>query len=125
MLRMRFASIIISDDERTIDFYVNKLGFELVHDNPAPGGLRFMMFKPTGGGAHLVASRPIPGRPNQVAGGPSNISWETEDVEALYEELRAKGVEFVQPPTKRFWGGVEAIFADPDGNQFLLQQGGM
>lgn len=124
MLRMRSASILVTDDERAIDFYQNKLGFTLIVNQKTPDGITFMMFQPPGGGAKLVVSRPVPGREAKV-GGFSNIFWETDDVEKTHAELAAKGVEFIQPPVKRFWGGVEAIFVDPDGNQFLLQQGGI
>lgn len=121
MMHMRFASVFTNDEDRAIDFYVNKLGFQLLFDNPTNFGGRFLAFMPPGGGTWLVMSKPIPGMPAQV-GGFSQISFETEDVQATYEALSAKGVEFPQPPTRRFWGGVEAQFVDPDGNIFLLQQ---
>jgi len=124
-MRMRFASLSVSDEDRALDFYVNKLGFQLLRDHPTDFGSRFLMFEPSGGGTKLVVSKPIPGRPEQHVGGFSNIAWEVDDVEATYEALRARGVEFTQEPTRRFWGGFEAIFVDPDGNAFLLQQGGM
>ena len=72
----------------------------------------------------MAMSKPVPGIPAKV-GGFSNIAWETDDLEATYEVLKAKGVEFTQPPTRRFWGGIEAQFQDPDGNIFLLQQDGV
>lgn len=100
------------------------LGFELVMDNPTNFGGRFLAFMPPGSGTWLVLSKPIPGRPGQV-GGFSNIAWEDDDVEATYQAWKAKGVEFPQPPTSVFWGGAEARFEDPDGNVFLLQQGGV
>jgi uncharacterized glyoxalase superfamily protein PhnB len=56
-------------------------------------------------------------------GGFTRISFVTDDVQATYEELSAKGVNFIQKPTQMFWGGIEAQFADPDGNIFLLDQG--
>ncbi len=121
MLRMRFASVYTNDEDRAIDFYVNKLGFQLMIDNPTEFGSRFLAFMPPGGGTWLVMSKPIPGIPVQV-GGFAHIAWESDDVEADYERLRAKGVEFTQAPTRRFWGGVEAQFRDPDGNIYLLQQ---
>jgi lactoylglutathione lyase len=123
-MRMRFTTLWVNDEDKAIDFYGEKLGFKLLMDNPTEFGGRFLMFAPPGGGANLVVSKPVPGRPTTV-GGFSSISWETDDVEAKYEELRAKGVKFTQPPTRRFWGGIEAIFEDQDGNSFLLQQGGM
>jgi len=123
-MRMRFGSVITNDEDRAIDFWVNKLGFQLMFDNPTNFGGRFLGFMPPGGGTWLAMSSPIPGMPAK-AGGFSNLSWETDDLEATYEALRAKGVEFTQPPTRRFWGGIEAQFQDPDGNIFLLQQGGV
>jgi uncharacterized glyoxalase superfamily protein PhnB len=40
-------------------------------------------------------------------------------VEQTYQELVARGVEFVTPPRKEQWGTF-ALFKDPDGNQFML-----
>ncbi len=80
------------------------------------------MFSPPGGGTTLVMSKPLPGMPDTIVGGASKIAWETDNIEALYETLRSKGVEFPQPPTRRFWGGIEAQFQDADGNVFMLHQ---
>jgi lactoylglutathione lyase len=123
-MRMRFVSLFVHDEEKALDFWTNKMGFELVVDNPTPFGGRFLMFSPPGGGAKIVVSRPVPGTDAKV-GGFTNIAWESDDVEATYEALRAKGVEFTKPPARTFWGGMEAVFVDPDGNSFLLQQGGL
>jgi catechol 2,3-dioxygenase-like lactoylglutathione lyase family enzyme len=121
-MRMRFASIFISDEDRAIDFYVNKLGFKLVVDMPTPFGGRFLMFAPSDGGANLVATRPFPGATSAKLGGPTNIAWETDDLQATYEKLTAAGVAFTQPPKQQPWGGSEALSADQDGNIFQLHQ---
>jgi predicted enzyme related to lactoylglutathione lyase len=47
------------------------------------------------------------------------ISFWSDNVQKTYEELKAKGVEFVQPPKTEPWG-TSAIFKDPDGNTFVL-----
>lgn len=124
-MRLRFVSIFISDEDKAVDFYVGKLGFTLVVDNPMPGLGRFLMFAPPGGGANLVATKPVPGVPGAQVGGSGVIAWETDDVQAVYQQLRDQGVEFTQEPKRAFWGGLEARFKDPDGNSFLLQQGEM
>lgn len=121
MIRVKFTTVWINDEDKAIDFYEGKLGFELLVDNPTEFGGRFLLFQPSGGGAQIAMSRPLPGSPTQP-GGWTSIALETDDLQATYEALRAKGVEFPQPPTQRFWGGVEAQFTDPDGNLFLLQQ---
>ncbi|HYF79933.1 MAG TPA: VOC family protein [Symbiobacteriaceae bacterium] len=120
-MRMRFASIFVSDEDQAIDFYVNKLGFELLMDNPTPFGGRFLAFMPPGGGTWLVASRPVPGIQAQV-GTRTNIAWETEDIDGTYERLKAKGIQFPDPPKRQPWGGAQATFADPDGNVFMLHE---
>ena len=43
-----------------------------------------------------------------------------KDIFATYEELKNKGVEFIKPPTKEFYG-IEALFKDDSGNYFSLQ----
>jgi uncharacterized glyoxalase superfamily protein PhnB len=47
---------------------------------------------------------------------------ETDDIEAVYADLTAKGVEFVSPPTKRGWGTIDALFRDNSGNSWLVLQ---
>ena len=52
-------------------------------------------------------------------GGPFNGALACDNVERTYEELTARGVEFLAPPTKQPWG-MFAMFKDVDGNQFVL-----
>ncbi len=120
--RIRYASITVNDIDRALDFYLNVLGFRKLVEMPIPGGNRFVMVAPPGGGSNLVFSLPLPGRPHVPS---TFISFEADDVEATCHELAAKGVEFSRPPAKTAWGGVEATFVDPFGNSFLLQQGGL
>ena len=47
--------------------------------------------------------------------------WETDDCKATYDELSAKGVEFLQEPAERPYG-IEAVFRDDSGNWFSLTQ---
>ena len=48
------------------------------------------------------------------------LSFEVDDIDATYAELRARGVEFTGPPTRQDWGGVLAHFKDPSGNILTL-----
>jgi catechol 2,3-dioxygenase-like lactoylglutathione lyase family enzyme len=47
--------------------------------------------------------------------------WKTDDCQKTYEALKAKGVEFIIPPTDRPYGVIEAVFKDSSGNTFVLQ----
>ncbi len=119
--RMRFVGITVTDVNLAMEFYVDKLGFAVQVEMPLPGGNKFVMVAPPNGGSSLVFS--LPG-PVQTHSPVSNISFETDDVMATYNELRAKGVEFSREPARTPWGGVEAQFVDPFGNHFMLHQGG-
>ncbi len=119
--RMRFVSITVTDINKAMEFYVDKLGFTVQVEMPLPGGNQFVMVAPSGSGSSLVFSLPLPGQTHMAA---AAISFETNDITATYHELRAKDVEFSREPAKTPWGGMEATFVDPFGNRFLLQQGG-
>jgi predicted enzyme related to lactoylglutathione lyase len=56
-----------------------------------------------------------------AVGGGGVLILETDDIQATYEELRARGVEFTQPPMDRPYG-VDAAFRDPSGNPFRITQ---
>jgi predicted enzyme related to lactoylglutathione lyase len=47
--------------------------------------------------------------------------WETDDCQKTYEEMKSKGIEFLKPPTKEFYG-IEALFKDGCGNWFSLTE---
>ncbi len=120
--KMRYASITVTDINQAMEFYVDTLSFRVLVEMPLPGSNRFVMVAPPEGGSNLVFSLPLPGRSHS----PSNfIAFETEDVQATYEQFNGKGVEFPRLPAKTPWGGIEAQFVDPFGNSFLLQQGGL
>ncbi len=119
--KMRYASITVTDVKAALEFYVDKLGFRVVVQMPLPGNNQFVMVAPREGGSNLVFSLPLPGRSHVPS---SFISFEADDVQSTYEEMVASGVEFSRPPAATPWGGIEALFVDPFGNSFLLQQGG-
>jgi len=61
------------------------------------------------------------GKKGRKEGAP-NIYFAVENVDDEYEKLKEKGVTFVEPPKKQYWGGYAALFADPDENLFYLTQ---
>lgn len=52
----------------------------------------------------------------------TGIVFDTDDIYALYERLRKRGVEFTQKPTRMPWGGIVADFLDPDNNELEVVQ---
>jgi predicted enzyme related to lactoylglutathione lyase len=115
--KLKFVSIPVLDQDRAVDFYVNKLGFALVTDQPMGPGQRWIEVRPPKGEAG-VALFTAPGQEDRV-GTFTGISMECDDVEKTYHELKAKGVEFNKPPKSESWG-VAAIMKDSEGNQIVL-----
>ncbi|MFO0968351.1 MAG: VOC family protein [Gemmataceae bacterium] len=115
--KLKFVSIPVRDQERSLDFYVNKLGFALVTDQPMGPGQRWIEVRPPKGETG-VALFTAPGHESRV-GTFTGISMECDDVQKTYEELKAKGVEFDKPPKAEPWG-VMAIMKDSEGNQIVL-----
>ena len=114
---MKFASIRVRDQQRALDFYTKKLGFQIVTDAPFGNGARWIELGIGRGSSGLVLFKP-PG-PEEGIGNFTGISFDCDNVEKTYAELIAKGVEFTQPPKKESWG-TSAVFKDPDGNSFAL-----
>jgi catechol 2,3-dioxygenase-like lactoylglutathione lyase family enzyme len=129
--RLNHVSIFVLDQESAYNFYVNTLGFKVHTDAPMGPGMRWltvtppeqpdieitlmaiqdgMMFK--NGAAEKMREL--------VKSGTFGFGvFECNDLNATYEELKAKGVQFKKPPTKEFYG-YEALFVDDSGNWFSL-----
>ncbi|WP_152365419.1 VOC family protein [Microlunatus speluncae] len=126
------SSIFVLDQDEALDFYVGKLGFE-VHTDQDLGFMRWLTVAVPGQpGRELLLERPgapahDEGTAEQVrelvtkgAGG-GWIGLTTDDVQATYEDLRAKGVEFTEPPTERPYG-TDCGLRDPFGNAIRINQ---
>jgi len=111
------VSVPVSDQDRAKAFYVDALGFEVVKDDSMPG-LRWVQVAPTAGGTSLTLVTWFDSMP---AGSLQGLVLTSNDLQADFEQLVAKGVEFDQPPTQRPWA-TEAVFRDADGNTLVLQQ---
>ncbi|MBX9601216.1 MAG: VOC family protein [Bryobacteraceae bacterium] len=113
---VKFASIPVTDQDRAVDFYTEKLGFRILTDQPFDGTQRWIELGIPGADTRLVLFRFDGGL---TPGGFMNVTFWAEDVEATAREMKAKGVEFVKDVEKQDWG-TSAIFRDADGNQFVL-----
>src|SRR5579863_10156365 len=120
-LRVQFISIYVRDQERSLRFFVDKLGFNLVVDVRFSSGSRHVQVTPPEGTCSLALVLPRPGTDEEeLVGRSGSVSLITADVPAKYREWAARGVHFTIPPQTPAWGGVFSRFADPDGNPFML-----
>jgi serine phosphatase RsbU (regulator of sigma subunit)/predicted enzyme related to lactoylglutathione lyase len=120
-LRLHFVSVYVSDQERSRQFFMEKLGFTLVSDVRFASGNRWIEVSPPDGTAVLALVLPMEGFEEQDLVGHSGlVTFLTEDVDQIYREWSARGVNFTVPPQTPAWGGTFCRFVDPDGNAFAL-----
>lgn len=120
-LRLQFVNVYVRDQERSMRFFVERLGFTLLLDVRFASGNRWIQVAPPDGtaGLALVLPRPELGEEDLV-GHCGPVTFLTEDIEATYREWSERGVHFTIPLQRPSWGGVFCRFEDPDGNLFVL-----
>lgn len=113
--QMDYTMVIVSDMQRSIEFYRDKLGIPLKFQSPdwsefATGTTTLALH---GGGT--AREYQDTGDQSQAAG-TCSIGFNVVDVDKTYEELKAKGIPFVMPPTQREGEGIKlSVCLDPDG----------
>jgi phosphoserine phosphatase RsbU/P len=120
-LRLHFVSVYVSDQERSLRFFVDKLGFSVLADVRFASGSRWVEVSPPDGSAVLALVRPMKGfNEEHLVGNSGLITFLTEDVDRTWREWSERGVHFSIPPQTPSWGGTFCRFLDPDGNAFAL-----
>jgi len=114
---MKFVSIPVRNQDASLKFFTEKLGFKIATDQPFTEKQRWIELLIPGAETGLVLFTPE-GWEDRI-GGFQPISFWCDDVFATAEAMKSKGVEFAQPPKKEHWG-TSAIFKDVDGNKFVL-----
>ena len=135
MIKISTAQLWVHDQDEALAFYTQKLGWEVRADVTLPelGGFRWLAVAPVGQPDFAVVLMAIPGPPVMDAetaeqvrslmakGFAGTVFLSTDDCQAAYEELRARGVEFTEAPEERPYG-IDSGFRDPSGNSFRLTQ---
>jgi lactoylglutathione lyase len=112
--------VLVRDLASCTAFYRDTLGLEVQERESTPDSISFRMgnvhffLLEVSAAAHMVSSEALE---LSIEGGPRVLlAAGVVDVDAVYEELKAKGVTFLRPPTDQPWGLRTAYFADPEGN---------
>jgi serine phosphatase RsbU (regulator of sigma subunit)/catechol 2,3-dioxygenase-like lactoylglutathione lyase family enzyme len=143
-LRIHAVRVFVRDQERSLRFYLDQLGFELAFDTRLQSGQRWVAVAPPDGTAVLSLIEPRPRSAEyKLIGRPTQVVFVTDDVAAKFREWRKRGVRFRHTPRLRrlkyeqreggpgasstgaseeapIWGGVFTRFEDLDGNSFAL-----
>src|SRR5262249_20155081 len=143
-LRLHAVQVFVRDQERSVRFYVDQLGFTLTHDVRLESGKRWVTVAPPDGGAVLSLIAPSPRSSDyKKIGRAIPVVFVTEDLPAQFHERRVRGVRFTGTPRLRrgrrdagggdapsaeapgeqtdpVWGAMFTRFQDVDGNTFQL-----
>jgi uncharacterized glyoxalase superfamily protein PhnB len=135
MIRIANAQLWVHDQEEALAFWTEKAGMEVRADVTLAemGDFRWLAVGPPGQEDFAIVLMAIPGPPvmdadtaDQVRdlvskGFAGTVFLTTDDVQADYEALRSRGVEFTEEPEERPYG-IDCGFRDPSGNSIRLTQ---
>ena len=132
LTQLTHAQVWVNDQDEALAFYTEKLGMEIREDVTVPelGNFRWLTVGVPGQDVSITLMA-VPGPPvfddetrEQIhallaKGASGGLFFATDDVHGTYEELKSRGVEFLQEPTEQPYG-VDAGFRDPSGNNFRM-----
>jgi catechol 2,3-dioxygenase-like lactoylglutathione lyase family enzyme len=130
LTQITHSQVYVLDQDEALDFYVGKLGLE-VNTDADLGFMRWLTVNVPGDPDHeLLLEKPGPPAHDEaaaeqirelVAKGAMGMAgiFKVDDIHKTYEELRAKGVEFTEEPTERFYG-TDCGLRDPFGNYLRI-----
>lgn len=135
MYKISSVQLWVTDQDQALDFYTRKVGMEVRSDVTVPemGDFRWLTVGPAGQPDITIVLMAIPGPPvmdEQTAGEVRSLVGKgfagtvfltTEDCQAEYEALSARGVEFAEKPERQPYG-IDCAFRDPSGNHIRLTQ---
>jgi catechol 2,3-dioxygenase-like lactoylglutathione lyase family enzyme len=133
--RLTHVNVWVHDQDEALAFYTEKLGFELREDVTVPelGNFRWLTVGVPGQTDVALTLMAVPGPPvfdketrDQLQalvakGAAGGLFFATDDAQGTFEDLKGRGVEFVQEPTQQPYG-LDAGFRDSSGNQTRMMQ---
>ena len=121
-VRLSIVPIQVSDQQAALSWYTEKLGMEKRMDDPMGPDLRWITVAMPEDEVQFVLANFGAFDPDGAQPGSSSgyVLW-TDDIDGTYQDWSGRGVEFSEPPTPQMWG-TQALFADPDGNGWVLVQ---
>ena len=119
------VALVVADYDEALAFFTGRLRFEVVEDTPLPGGKRWLLVRPPGGGTALLLARAVtPEQASRVgdqAGGRVFLFLWTDGFWRDYHDMLSRGVRFTEEPREESYGTV-AVFLDLYGNRWDLVQ---
>lgn len=112
------TSIFVKDQQESLNFWVDKIGFEVICDLQLESNFRWIEIAPRSSNSSinlypklLISKKDL--KPMPV------IVFRTNDIRSTFNNLKARGVTFSRNPLKSILG-IHVMFKDVDGNEFLI-----
>jgi catechol 2,3-dioxygenase-like lactoylglutathione lyase family enzyme len=121
----KIATVVVpvADQDRAIEFYVDRLGFEKRVDVPFGGGYRWVEVGVVDEATTIALAPPPQDKPEAAGNRETGISLQTDDIDAYHTELKSNGVD-VDDEVTRMGDPVPPMFwlRDPEGNSLMVVQ---
>ena len=122
-------TVQVTDQDKALEFYTSKLGFEKRADQPMGPDQRWVEVAPKGAETRILLYKASPEMPGADTyedalakiGKSTGMVLEVDNIEATFEQLKTYGVRIIEEPKKQPWGWW-GVFADQDGNTFGVHQ---
>jgi predicted enzyme related to lactoylglutathione lyase len=126
-MKIGMVTILVRDYDEALKFYTERLGFEKKMDEKFGPGARWLSVALPGQDLQIVLQKPEPSMHGEARAKKmfdligQSPTWviSTDDCRKTYEVLKARGVNFSDPPKEQPWG-TQAVFQDLYGNSFAL-----
>jgi uncharacterized glyoxalase superfamily protein PhnB len=115
---IKLISINVDDQDRALEFYTRKLGFELLDDQPMGEGERWIEVAPPGRSVIFALTKES-GAQSKI-GKAVQIELKCDDIKSTYEQMKSRGINFTAELEAAPWGGEAAQFLDSEGNEYVL-----
>ena len=115
--KIELIAVPVTDVDRAIDFYTNRVGFVLDHDHRVSDDLRFVQLTPPGSACSIAFGTGVSG---MAPGSQKGIQIVVSDADAARAQLIEAGVD-ASDVDEQPWGRF-VFFDDPDGNSWALQE---
>ena len=118
------ATVVVTDQDKALDFYVRVLGWENPDDVPMGPDMRWVTVRPKGAVTHIALAMPswFTKKPSLEVGIQTGIALQHDDMMKTYAELKKRGVNFKGEPEMQPWGKLGVWFLDPDKNEFFMAE---
>ncbi|AKS38185.1 hypothetical protein NP92_05895 [Anoxybacillus gonensis] len=116
--RIATVAVYVEDQQKAKQFWIEKVGFDVVAEHPMGPNVFWLEVAPKGAQTALVIYPKAMMKDAETKR--ASIVFECDNVFTAYEEMKARGVQFLSEPQQMQWGSF-VQFQDEDGNEFVLK----